>query len=302
MHEITHDETQFGGHDSEINLHDVVAVLWTKGWFILLAAFVVAVAGGGAAFLVDKQYTAVVIVSPVSGSSTSGALSAVSSLAAQFGGLTALAGLSSSTDSKKSETIAVLQSEALTERYIRDNDLLPVLYEDKWDKEHKKWKVSDDKKVPTFWKANNLFKKRIRTVTTDVKTGLVTLNIKWKDPHLAAEWANGIVQLANNYMRDQAIRETERNIAYLNEQSSKTDIIGVRQAIYSLLQNEINKQMLARGNAEFAVKIIDPAFVPETPSSPTKVLWALVGAIGGMFVSITVVLFRNFRRPSIDAP
>jgi uncharacterized protein involved in exopolysaccharide biosynthesis len=138
-------------------------------------------------------------------------------------------------------------------------------------------------------------------VTTDAKTGLVTVAIKWKDPHLAAEWAKGIVQLTNNYLRDQAILETERNMAYLNEQSSKTDILGVKQAIYTLLKSEIAKQMLARGNAEFAVKVLDPAFVPEVPSSPIKILWVFVGAVAGMFASAFFVLMRNSSHTDVEA-
>jgi len=51
---------------------------------------------------------------------------------------------------------------------------------------------------------------------TDPKTGLVTLSITWNDPNIAAKWANGLVRMANDYLRDQAIEESERNIAYLD--------------------------------------------------------------------------------------
>ncbi len=58
-------------------------------------------------------------------------MSALSSLATQFGGLASLAGVSVSGDSRRSESVAVLQSEALTEQYIQANNLLPVLFREK---------------------------------------------------------------------------------------------------------------------------------------------------------------------------
>jgi hypothetical protein len=47
-------------------------------------------------------------------------------------------------------------------------------------------------------------------------------------------WANELVRMTNDYLRDQAIQESERNIAYLNDQASKTDAVGAKQAIYAL--------------------------------------------------------------------
>jgi hypothetical protein len=189
--------------------------------------------------------------------------------------------------------VAVLQSEAITERYIRENGLLPVLYSSEWDAVRQQWKTDDPKKIPTLWKANVVFKKGIRFVATDLKSGLVTMVIKWKDPVLAAKWANGLVRLTNDYLRDKTISEAERNISYLGDQAARTDVLGVKEAIYSILQNEIKKMMLARGSAEYALKVIDPAVAPERPSSPQPVIWTLMGFFGGFFVSLAVVFVRH---------
>lgn len=191
----------------------------------------------------------------------------------------------------------MLQSEALTENYIQSNHLMQVLFADEWDAENKKWSVNDPDKVPTLWKTNEYFKRKVRAVTTDTKTGLVTLTITWKDPKLAATWANELVQLTNEYLRTKTIDQSERNIAYLNDEAAKTDAVGVKQAIYSILQTEINKEMLARGSSEYAFKIIDPAVPPERPASPQKLIWILVGMFTGLFVSAFVVLVRSAGQP-----
>jgi uncharacterized protein involved in exopolysaccharide biosynthesis len=275
----------------EVSLRDLVAFIWAKRWFVLSITILATLAAGLATLVVDKRYLATATLSPAS--STGGQLGSLGSLASQFGGIASLAGISLPGNTKKSESLAILQSEALTEDYIRKNDLLPILYKKQWDPLGKKWKETDPKKMPTLWKANKMFKDGIRGVSTDSKTDLVTLTIAWKDPELAAEWANGLVRMANEYARDRAVEESERNIAYLLEQASKTDALGVKQAIYTILQSEINKEMLARGNSEYALKVLDPAFTPEKPSSPKLALWLIMGFFGGLFSALFIVFVHN---------
>jgi hypothetical protein len=52
-------------------------------------------------------------------------------------------------------------------------------------------------------------------------------------------------------------------------------------------QNEINKVMLARGSREYALKVVDPAFTPELPSSPKLSLWLLLDLFDGFFSALS---------------
>jgi uncharacterized protein involved in exopolysaccharide biosynthesis len=121
----------------------------------------------------------------------------------------------------------------------------------------------------------------------------VTLTITWTDPKLASQWANGLVQMTNAYLRDKAIRESESNIEYLNAEAARTNVIEVKQAIYSILKTEINREMIARGSSEYAFKIIDPATPPELASFPRKALWLLGGLAFGFILSVLVVFARE---------
>jgi hypothetical protein len=71
------------------------------------------------------------------------------------------------------------------------------------------------------------------------------------------------VKLANDDLRDQAIEESERDISYLSDQVVKTNVLQLRDAIYSLMENEIKEEMLARGSEQYALKVVDPAIPPE---------------------------------------
>lgn len=276
----------------DIGPRELFHILWRGRWLIISISLVCMLGAGTAAWLLPKKYQATILLSPVANQAGSGALGALNGGVSQLGGLASLAGLSSGGGDNKVESVATLQSETLTERYIQENNLLPLLFRDMWDPQQKKWYPTAPRDAPTLWKGNQYFNKKVRGVKETARTGLVTLTIVWTDPTLAADWANGLVKLANDYLRDKAIKESEQNIAYLNEQISRTSAIPVRDSLYSLMETEIKKQMLARGSDEYALKVIDPAVAPERPVSPQPVLWILAALCAGLFLGSTYVFVR----------
>jgi uncharacterized protein involved in exopolysaccharide biosynthesis len=291
--EGTAEISSFSSEDNVISFRNVSNLLRQRRWLITAVTLFFTIAATILTLMADDKFQASIVISPVSDESGGGRLGGLASLASQLGGLGSL-GLSVPGNMQKFESIAVLQSEALTERYITENNLLPLLYDSKWDSAKNTWKDMPPDKVPTLWKANRYFKMQIRSVVTDSKTGLVTMTISWKSPQQVAKWANGLVKLTNDYLRSKAIEDSERNIAYLKEQLTKTSIIGVQAAINSLLESEMKKAMLAQGSREYALKVIDPAVVPEKRSSPVPVLWILTGFLLGLSGSIAVILLSYF--------
>jgi uncharacterized protein involved in exopolysaccharide biosynthesis len=278
----------------EIGPRELFHILWGGRWLIIAISVVCVLGAGVAALLATKDYEAVVLVSPVTNQPGSGGLGALGSAASQLGGLASLAGLpTAGGGGPKEEAVATLQSELLTERYIQENGLLPLLFNGRWDPKEKKWRSNFlRRKPPTIWKGNQYFKKNVRGVKEAARTGLVTMTITWTDPALAAEWANGLVKLTNDYLRDKAIRESDQHIAYLTEQISKTSAIPVRDSMYSLMETEIKKEMLARGSEEYALKVVDPATAPEKPVSPEPVLWVFAAFCVGLVLSSGFVFIR----------
>jgi uncharacterized protein involved in exopolysaccharide biosynthesis len=279
--------------EDEVSLKEVLRLLQRRKWRVVSVAVLFTGVAGLAAWLTPNTYRASIIVSAVTntpgGSGQGGGLGAMVS---QFSGLASLAGLALGGDSRKFESVAVLQSEALIEGYIRENQLLPVLYPKLWDAAGKRWTPTNPKKIPTVWKATQRFKRSIAKVTTDTKTGLVTLTVTWKDAHQAAKWANDLVQKTNDDLRAKAIVESDRNISYLNAEVLKTDVVGVKTAIFSILQNEISKEMLARGSDEYALKVVDPAVAPELPYQPQPLMWMLIGLFSGLLISVIAAFVR----------
>lgn len=279
-----------------IDLDSLSVLLWGRRWIVLSLTIAFGLLCLVAALVLPKKYEAVIVVSPVSNTSTAGKLGGLASIAGQLGGLASLVGSNISANGDRSESIAVLQSQILTEKYIQENNLVPVLFSKIWDPVRNEWQTNDPQKVPTLWKANELFKDKIRKVTENNKNGLLTLTITWKDPTVAANWANGLVAATNEFLRKKAIDESERHIKYLNEQAAKTDVAEVRSAIYAILETEIKSVMLARGTEEYALKVIDPAIPSEKASTPKPVLWTVIGCFCGFAVSVLILMVTPYRR------
>jgi uncharacterized protein involved in exopolysaccharide biosynthesis len=272
-----------------VSVKELASILWRSKVFIVVMTLLVGAAAVAGGLLIPKKYEGSVLLSPVTEESGgNGRLGAVSALMSQFG----FAGLGGGAGgAKRAESLALLQSQALTEQYIQDNNLLPVLFAKKWDAQAGRWNVTDPDKIPDLWDGNRAFGK-IRQVADDAKTGLVKLSITWTDPKTAAKWANDLVKLTNEQSRARALSEAQRNIAYLNEQAAKTTESELRQAIYQLLEVEMKQEMLARGNYQYALRVIDPAKVPRRPTTPGVLVWALAGLAGGIFLSMLLALLR----------
>lgn len=275
--------------DDEIDLREIWQVLVDNKKLIALVTGVATTIALAVAFLLTPIYRAEVLLVPAT-SEKGGGLGA---LTGQFGELAILAGVSLGGGDSSQEAIATLKSRTLTEDFIKENNLLPVLFDDAWDSEKKAWKERDLKKAPTLWQAYENFNKSIRRVSADKKSGLVTLVIEWKDPALAAAWANDLVERVNRQRQREAIQEAERSIDYLQKQLARTTSVEVEQAVYRLIEAQTKNIMVAQARSDYAFKVIDPAVPPEEKAKPKRALILVIGFTLGFMFSVLLVFFKQ---------
>ena len=219
--------------------------------------------------------------------------SGASSALSQFGGLAAMAGISIPSDSNVEQVVATLQSRKFLRQYIDVKKLLPVLFEEIWDAESQSWFVQTQEDEPTEQKAVDAFKE-ILSVDEDKISGLISLSISWKDPAVAAEWANDLVKQLNEQLREKAITDSQKRVGYLEQELAKTTLQDMRAVLYNLLESEKQKAMLANVNEDFALEVIDPAVAPETREKPKRKLIVALGVVCGGFLGIFSVFLRQF--------
>jgi uncharacterized protein involved in exopolysaccharide biosynthesis len=282
-----------GRADNEIDLFKLWNTLWRSRWLIVATTAVFGLGAAIVASLLPPVYSANVVLAPVKGDDVLGGL------AGSLGGLASLAGIRAG-GSGNIEAVAVLRSRDFARAFIEDENLLPVLFPDNWDAAAGRWKQEPG---PDYAQAARFFVGRVRRVDED-RSGLVTLSIDWRDPEQAAAWANLLAARLNDHMRKRALAEAEENVNYLRHEFESTSVVPLQQSIGGLLENEMQKLMLARGNAEFAFRIIDRAEVSRAKLKPRVTLIVVLAAFFGGVFSVFVVLVRDMirNRPGVAPP
>lgn len=249
--------------------------LWASRWTIVVITSVFMVSGLAYALLATPLYQASVVLAPPEQSGSS------SSPLGQLGGLASIAGVQLAGD-RQQRSIAVLRSASFTREFIRDYNLLPVLLEEA---------VAEGAPLD-MRDAVRRFDSDVRFVSDDKRTGLVTVTVEWKDPELAARWANALVARLNEKLRARALQDHGRNVAYLRDQMAATRLVSLQQSLGNLLESEMQQLLLARGNREFAFRVIDAAEAPKYRSYPQRAMLLLGATVVGGSVAVFFVLVR----------
>ena len=219
--------------------------------------------------------------------------SGASSALSQFGGLAAMAGVSIPSDSNVEQVVATLNSRKFLRTYINQNNLIPLLFDEIWDADNQAWMVPSVEDEPTEQKAIESFKACL-SVDEDKKSGLISLSIAWKNPAVAAKWANNLVKQLNEQLRQKAITDSKKRVGYLEQELGKTTLQDMRAVLYNLLESEKQKAMLANVNEDFALEVIDPAVAPESREKPKRKLIVALGGVCGGGLGIFAVFFAKF--------
>ena len=282
-----------GVSDDKISLREIWRILWRGKRTVIAATTIFALGSIAYALLAKEIYRAEVLLAPAAEQSTP-------MIGGQLGGLAALAGLSVG-EGNDVVSLAVLQSREFARDFIEQLDLMPIFFEEEWDAEKNRWREDDPTEAPDVRDGVKFFHEEIFEVSEERRTGLVTLAIEWTDPDIAAEWASILVHRLNDRLRERALQEAQTNVAYLQSEMAKATLVTLQESIGRLLEAELPKLMLAKGNEEFAFKIVDPAVPPRERVRPKRALTAIIGTILGGLLGIFIVLVGHSGRAGTDS-
>jgi uncharacterized protein involved in exopolysaccharide biosynthesis len=278
--------------DADVSLLHLWQAVWIGRRVVVLCALVSLIAGTAYAFLATNWYRADVVLSPVNDKSISSALSA----AGELGDIASLAGIP--LHARVGEPVAILRSKSFAREFIEDQKLMPVLFASKWNEQTHDWKVKGSDQ-PDIRDGVKYFDERIRRVTEDKKTGLVTLSIEWKDASEASRWANLLVKRLNDRVRSEAMREAESSVGYLQKELLAASVISLQQTISKVLENQMEKLALARAKEEFAFRVVDEAFPPKRRVYPIRSLIIAISAVSGAMLGMLYVVISQLRRQTV---
>lgn len=273
----------------DVGLDGLLTAVWRGRWLMLACVLAFGLAAIMYSYLVTPWYLAETVVIPVSQNNMGGLASQLGSL----GMLTSLAGINLQEGDNTAESLGVLRSHDFARQFIDDQKLLYVFFRKDWDAKLGRWKESDPRRQPDIRDAIRYFDANVLVIAEDRKTGLVTLGIRWKDPVLAATWANMIVDRLNAQMRARALTEGQANIEYLRKEMSSAKQMNVQAAIAQLIEAELQKTMVAQSNKEFAFRVIDHAEVPKIRAWPKRTILGTLGVLAGGLAGLLAVFGKD---------
>lgn len=223
-----------------------------------------------------------------------GMASGLAGLAGQFGGLASLAGLALPKGGNWSQAVANLRSRHMVEQLVTSLDLLPQLFPEDWDEARKAWRAGL-RQPPTMGDAVFVLRERILQVREDAKTGVVTVRVDWHDPARAAEWANGLVALADQELRAEAVTGATAMLEALKSELARAEQVELRTAISRLMEAQVKSKMFAAVRQEFAFHVIDPAVPSDLDKrvQPTRTVMVLAGGVLGVLLGLVAVFLRH---------
>lgn len=293
--------------DDEIDLRELFATLWRGKWVIIGITFIFAVAGVFYALSQPNVFTASALLAPTDGEGGG-------RMGGQLAGLASLAGVNLGGGGANKTVIAkeVVQSRAFLTDFIRRHDLaVPLMAIESWHMGREVWVVnrevynpdtgnwstdSDGKSLePTDWDLVKAFRGRL-SVSENRDNGMLTMSLTTLSPVASKEWVEKLVRDLNDHMRDQDVAEAEASIRYLEGKLRETNIAGMQQVFYQLIESETRTIMLANAQREYVFKTIDPAVVPQEKSGPKRALISVVATMLGGMLGVFVVFVLAFMR------
>lgn len=269
----------------EIDLVELARTL-LRAWKIIVGFTIICT---GLAFLHAIQspplYRTEILLSPIKAEQNG-----VSSALGEFGGFATMVGAQIPRDSNIEHVIATLESRKFLGNYIRNQNLMPILFQQHWDEGNKAWLIDPP---PSEKSAINVLKSNL-SIKEDTVSGLITVSVEWSNPQFATKVANEVIEHLNQQLREQAVADSKKKIGYLERELAKTTLQDMRAVLYNLLESENQKAMLANVNDDFALRVIDPAVEPSIPYKPNRKLIVVMGVLFGGVIGVFSVFVLNF--------
>jgi uncharacterized protein involved in exopolysaccharide biosynthesis len=265
-----------------------------RSWvWICSVAVLMGVGALGVSFAMQRLYEAEVVALPVGDQR---GLPSLRSLMGGYGALSSLAGISLPGSENPAEMAVVrLKSRGFIEGFIKENDLLPVLFPKKWEASKGVWRKPDES--PTLQDGYALLTNKVLRVAVDKRSNTVTVEVRWTDPVTASTWANLIVERLNRVTREEAVTEANKSVIYLQREFENAQSVELRQSIAMLLEGQMNRRMMAVTQPDYSLKVIDAARPSEIDryASPQRGLIAAAGAMMGALLGALIAWLRSGR-------
>ena len=283
----------------EIDLRELFSVIWEARKVIIITTSIFAVFSVVYALSLTNYYQSDSVL-VAEGQVTP------SSNISQLGGLASMVGinLQPSSGDKALEALELARSRAFLSHLLTFDEILPSLMAAKkfdastnkivfnkklYDDYNKEWV---DLK-PTYLEAYEVYIGMLSTAR-DKKTGFISISIEHVSPVFAKEFLSMIIKETNSLMRQKDLEQSVKSLNYLKSELSKTSLVEIRDSITTLIEAQLQTQMMAKLNDDYVLSTIEPPFIPEEKSRPSRSEICILITLFGGILSVMVVLIGHY--------
>ena len=284
--------------DNDIDLKEIFNILWTAKKLIIQITAIFAIGSVVVSLSLTNHYQ-------------SGALLIVRSNSeeglSRYSGLAAMAGLSlpSSGEDKAAQAMGLIKSRKFVKHLLTFENILPSMMAAKsynsesqellfdqelYDSGTKTWKK---KPIPSYIKTHKTYMAMV-SVSQNTKTHFISINVEHISPVFAKDLLDLIIRESNELLRKKDMEESKQGLEYLTAELSKTPFIEIKESINSLIEAQLETQMMSQINEDYVLIQIEPPFIPEVKSWPSRSSICILSTILGVILSVLIVLIRHY--------
>lgn len=299
-----------------LNFKQFLLLLWSKKFIILFTTLFFIVVSISYALYLPNEYRSQAVVKLSQQHNSD-----MSSIASQYGGIAAAAGIDiPNSTSEKSENLAIeiIKSREFFKHLLTYEGVLPeimaakrfnfenqeTIFDEKiYRPEKKEWVRKPEPPfgiIPSYLEAHEVYLNEILTIFFDKKTNFITISITHVSPVFAEEFLALIINELNRLERETDLLKINKKLIYLEEQLNKFEIKGIQDSIFNIIETQLEKKMLTDISDEYFIEILDSPFIPEEKSSPQRSLIVILGSILGFIFSVTFIFLRNISNVKLE--
>ena len=285
--------------DQDINVKELITVIWSKKTIILTITAIFAVFSIFYALSLDNKYTSKAILE-LAGQDSQMSSGGGSS---QLGGLASAAGFNISNSSNDAVlAIKTIQSRDFLKHLLDfDGVLSNLIGIEAYDPSTKKVLYKDGLSPddinslpnPVFQELHDAYLGMV-SLSEDQKSGLINLSVTSKSPYVAYDLSLLILREINNVYREEALKDSSKALSYLNNQLASTSQMEVRRSMSQVIESQLKIQMFANIRENYLLKPFDNAYVPDIKSGPARSIICIVITLTGLFISIIFSIAAHF--------
>jgi uncharacterized protein involved in exopolysaccharide biosynthesis len=290
----------------QIHPAEILKALWRDKWLVIGIGLTAALLSVAYALTRKPMFTSEALLTVADDdSSTLGALGGV---LGQVSALTGVLGMPRMGGTSVEEVTAVLRSREFSVRFIRNHDLLPVLFpEREWpSRKAPAGPAPSGSKPPPVSAADesgpgprlrveDILARfdTLRSITVDRRTNFVSLSFKARDPQTAQRVTRAMIDDVNAELRARALVETRRAEEFLHAKIASAQYESIKNTAAALLESQLKREVLAESRSDFALRMLDPPSLPETRSYPKRTKIVIIGGFLGGVLAVFIVLLRR---------